>query len=111
MCAALSYPRAKTMTLGIRRTGPCGQLQVGVEVHVKREAERWVFSPQCWSFLEGQDSWIFDSFSYPFCSICQVFKLVTPKSLPSGPPSESLLPGPPSVHFPMAQTWEGDLGA
>lgn len=52
MYAAFSYPHAKAVTLGIRRTGPCGQLQVGVEVRVKNDAEVWVLSPV--SVLSGR---------------------------------------------------------
>lgn len=89
MCIALSYPHTKAMTLRMRRAGACGQLQVGVEVQVKSDSEGWVLgepSPQCQYFLEGQGSWVLDSFSCPFCPFCQMFRPVTPKPPPYCPP-------------------------
>lgn len=43
--------------------------------------------------------------------LCQCSDLSLPSPHRTVHPSESLLPGPPSVHVPMAQPWEEDLGA
>lgn len=119
MYTALSYPHTKTMTLGIRTAVAYGQLQVGVEVPVKSDWEGWVLGepphlpPRVSTSWKGRlpGFWTpFPALSDVSCSVrCSDLSLPSPRSTVH--PSESLLPGPPSVHVPMAQPWEEDLGA
>ena len=95
----LSYPRTKGMTLGVSEQVPGASSRWGWGRGTGEKRPGWVGAGRVLTpvlVISGRPGFLdFGPPLLPFCSLCQMFRPVTPKPPPQCPHSGFLLPGPP----------------